>query len=243
MKPPSQRMISLLIGVRGHRVDRSISRAHRHVLAVDARELRAVLELAPARARRLVAGEQHGVARVRQRAHEVVQHAAAGRHAARRDDDRTARVDSCTSRDSGIDVMTFSFCGAERAEIAARRVLSDRAARSSLPTSRRRARPAACPVVSSTVGRHRAVDVDRAASGIALRFSSLCIQYSSSSTRPSANAGMITLPPRSIVRRMIAASTAPSSSALVHAIAVGGFDQQRRRPRHRRRDRAARAGR
>ena len=71
--------------------------------------LRAVHEQAAARAGRLIADEQHRVARVRQRAREVMQHAAAGRHAARRDDDRTASCDSCTARDSWIDVTTFSL--------------------------------------------------------------------------------------------------------------------------------------
>ena len=52
------------IGVRGHRVDRlDLARATGTSCAVDARELRAVLELAPARAGRLIAGKQHGVAR------------------------------------------------------------------------------------------------------------------------------------------------------------------------------------
>ena len=61
---------------------------HRHVGAVDARELIAVEHLAPARAHRLVSHEQHRVAFIGQRVHEVVQDTTTGRHTARRHDDR-----------------------------------------------------------------------------------------------------------------------------------------------------------
>ena len=76
------------IGVRRHRVDLLDSRADRHVLAVDLDLLRAVDQLPAARAGRLEADEEHRVARVGQARDQVMQHAAAGRHAARRDDDR-----------------------------------------------------------------------------------------------------------------------------------------------------------
>jgi hypothetical protein len=75
------------VGVRRHRVDALDPRGDRDPRAVDLDALLAVDQTASARAGRLVAGEEHGVPRVRQRRLEMVQHAPAFRHPARRDDD------------------------------------------------------------------------------------------------------------------------------------------------------------
>ena len=81
----SHRMISLGVGMRRHAVDLLYSRVDRHVLPeASSRTGRAVHQLPSARAGRLEADEQHGVARVRQPRRQVVHDAAAGGHAARR---------------------------------------------------------------------------------------------------------------------------------------------------------------
>src|SRR5690606_24101758 len=77
----------VVIGMRRHLIVSEDARAHGHDLAVNLHEAGALDELTPARARCLEADEEHGVARVGEKALEVVQHAAAGGHAAGRDDD------------------------------------------------------------------------------------------------------------------------------------------------------------
>src|SRR5437899_3376947 len=62
-------------------------RAHWNVFAVDAQRLRAFEQRAPPRALGLEAGQQHGIARIGQAARQMKQHAAAGGHAARGNDD------------------------------------------------------------------------------------------------------------------------------------------------------------
>ena len=75
------------VGVGGHRVDLRDARGDRYHLPVDLHFPGPVHEGAPARALRLEADKQHGVPWVRQAELQVVEHAAAGRHPARRDDD------------------------------------------------------------------------------------------------------------------------------------------------------------
>src|SRR5437867_1646501 len=71
-----------VVGVRAQVFHRLNSRADRHVLAVDFYRLRARLDGLSSRTRRLETDEEDRVPVVRQAAREVVEHAAARRHAA-----------------------------------------------------------------------------------------------------------------------------------------------------------------
>jgi tetratricopeptide (TPR) repeat protein len=76
------------VGMRRERVGDDDLRAHRHVPAQHLDRGHAVREQAASRALGLIPGEHHRVAGVREQARQMVEHAPAGRHARRRDDDR-----------------------------------------------------------------------------------------------------------------------------------------------------------
>ena len=123
------------VGVRRHRVDGHDPGLHRDLLAVDARESRAVLERAAARAGRLISrrtarcSSDSGSARARW--------CSTRPPVAMPLDEMTiaGAVDSCTARDSAIDATTVSFavqnehsCRSARASaiaVAAATVLGD----------------------------------------------------------------------------------------------------------------------
>ena len=94
------------VGVRRHPVEALDARGHRHQLTLNLDVLGAVQQLAPACPFRLVPDEQHRVVRVRQPGQEMMQHAAAGRHAARGDDDRRRGRGRPTPTDSCADATT-----------------------------------------------------------------------------------------------------------------------------------------
>src|SRR5487761_444097 len=75
------------IGVCGKLADFGDFRAHRNVLAVDARDGGAVEQMTPERSVALVAGKDDCVFRIGQSPREVMQDASAGAHAARGHDD------------------------------------------------------------------------------------------------------------------------------------------------------------
>ena len=204
--------------------------------------LRAVLAAPAARAGRLIAGKQHRVARVRQRA--CRDGAARGRRSPCRSTRSTiaGSPDSCTvARFLDRRRSPCSLAVRERAQRPRCGLRAVHRRGSSRDLGIELVEPLA--VLAEHRRRHRAVHVDRQLRESRRSSSSRLIQYSNSSTRPSANAGMITLPPRSArlvddPRQRVAVVV-----RLVHAIAVGGLDEQHVGFGDRRRDRAARDGR
>ncbi len=185
----------LRIGVGRHRINLLDARMHRNHLPANLHLARAIHQLPAACAGRLVTDKQHRAALVWQRAEQVIQDAPARRHAAGRDDDRR------------------NFRSHELGRLLCRRHrLKSRGEEPADGISRLNVLVQFVSHGWRSSAAHRAPSgyrETRAASGSCRSSSSLLIQYRTSSTRPIAKAGMITLPPLATVSLMIAARRAP----------------------------------
>ena len=146
---------------------------------------------------------------------EMMQHAAAGGHAARGDDDRRASLDATSAIDSCADATTVIRAVPKTADVAL--AVDFMPGSSSLH---------ALGIELQRAGRHRAVDVDRQHRNPLASARAACSQYSTSSTRPTANDGMISLPPR--FDRLVDDRRQPRTAVvgLVQPVAVGRLEQQ-----------------
>ena len=123
--------------------------------------------------------------RVRQRGRQVMQHAAAGRHAARGDDDRGLPRRGTSSFDCCGDATTVMRVGAERADVCS---AAGRMSAVELVDALR--------VELQRAGGHRAVDVDRQHRNPLLLLEPLAASRAPPRRGRSRTTGMISLPPR-----------------------------------------------